>query len=466
MNEGPTAMESNSGSSNKLISLREQIYEDYATKTPKSGAYYERLSRSLAAGVSGSLRFFEPYPLYMTNGEGSRTYDLDGNEYIDCFLCNGPLLLGHRHPEVMASRKRLENVGPIIYNPEFLMECSELLQCLVPGAELIRFLDSGSEAVLTAVRIARAFTGKNKIVKFFGHYHGQDDQFLIGRGFTTEIISKGVPVEAVANTIVIEYSDIDAIKQKINEDDDIAAVILDPAMFAGGLWPAEEGYLKALRQLTEERGVVLIFDEVISGFRIAAGGAQEHYGITPDLMTFAKAFSGGGSLSAVAGKADIMNGVVPNSASDAFDLKAMGTYQSGTTNDDTMSLASSIGALSAYKRLGESGDYKRLNSLAESFSQGFAKKFDECGVPCHVNQWGPLLRFVLSDGEASAKAHHEVDKTVLSLFILALMTEGVLLSMPTSGPIYLSFAHTEADIDSILEKTELVLRKYKFAELY
>ncbi|MBT6241810.1 MAG: aminotransferase class III-fold pyridoxal phosphate-dependent enzyme [Rhodospirillaceae bacterium] len=459
-------MVSISGSSNKLVSLRKQIFDDYAAKTPKSAAHTERASRVLAAGVTGGRRFFEPHPLYMTNGMGSRTYDLDGNEYIDCFLCNGPLLLGHRHPDVMASRKELENTGSILFNPDFMVECAELLQTLVPAAELIRFLGSGSEAVLSAVRLARSFTGKNKIVKFFGHYHGQDDQFLIGRALSTEIISNGVPAEAVANTVVIEYSDIEVVRQKFDEDDDIAAVILDPAMFAGGLWPAEKSYLEALRKLTTERKIVLIFDEVISGFRIAAGGGQGHFGIKPDLMTFAKALSGGGTLSAVAGRADVMSGVVPNSATNVFNLKVPGTFQSGTTNDDTMSLASSIGALRAYKKLDDAGDYERLNNLTKRFSQGMVKKFHECGVPCYSNQWGPLLRFVLSDGEASFKAHQKVDKSALSLFIMALMTEGVLLSMPTSGATYLSFAHTEADIDTIIEKTELVLRKYKFAELY
>ncbi|GAG87968.1 unnamed protein product, partial [marine sediment metagenome] len=254
--------------SNKLATLREKIYADYAARTPKSRAAYGRSRLALAGGVSGSLRFFPPYPLYMTHGQGSRTCDVDGNEYIDCFLCNGPLLLGHRHPDVLASLREYESAGTIIYNPEFMVECAELLKRLVPAAELVRFLDSGSEAVLMAARIARAFTGRNKVVKFFGHYHGQDDQFLIGRGLSTDIISAGVPLEAVANTVVIEFDDIEVVRQTFDEDDDIAAVILDPAMFAGGLWPADEGYIKALRQLTAEREIILIFDEVITGFRV------------------------------------------------------------------------------------------------------------------------------------------------------------------------------------------------------
>lgn len=292
----------------KLAELREKVFQAYMERTSKSKQMYDRACKSLPSGVSGNVRAYEPYPLYTTHGKGSKICDVDGNEYIDCFLCAGPLLLGHCHPEVIEGMKREIDRGLLTYNPDLVVECAELLKEIVPCAQKVRFLNTGTEAVLSAVRIARGFTGKNKIIKFYGHYNGQDDQFLIAiSDIKDEAVSIGIPKESLRNTVLLRYDDIDALTRKLDEDNDIAAVILDPQMNMGGLFPATSGYLKEVRQLTKGHGVILIFDEVITGFRVALGGAQEYFGVIPDLAVFSKAMASGEKLAAVVGKDEVMS---------------------------------------------------------------------------------------------------------------------------------------------------------------
>ena len=448
----------------KLEDLRGEIYRDYKTRTPKSKALHERAARSLAAGVSGNLRYFPPYPLYMTHASGSKTFDVDGNSYIDCLMGNGPMLLGHRHPDVDASIRQHQDKGSLIFNPDIVVECAELLQELVPCAEQVRFLNSGTEAVFTAVRIARAFAQKNKIVKFYGHYHGQDDQFLIGRGSSPTVTSGGVPEESVANTIILEFHDIDAVRKRLEKDSDIAAVLLDPSMQTSGVWPADKAYLVELRRLTEKCGVVLIFDEVITGFRMGPGGAQEHYGVTPDLAVFAKALGNGEKLSAVAGRREVMDTVVPGDPSSSFSAGGNKVFQSGTGNDCTSAVAAAIAAMKAYRQLKLTGGYEVLNKISGNLAEGLVSVFAKYGIRCHVNRWNSLLSIYLSEHDSSIRACQESDNRVLSLFLLGLLNEGVFL-IPTAANIFLSFAHTQDDVSDILAATETVLDKYRFEEV-
>jgi len=175
---------------------REQIFADYRVKTPKSAAMFDRACASMPGGVSGNLRFYAPYPVYTASASGSHVQDLDGNDYIDCFSCNGPMLLGHRHPALMEAASSLSSIGSLVLNPEVLVECAEAICEVLPSAEQVRFLNSGTEAVMSAVRYARAFTGKEKVVKFYGHYHGQDDQFLLGITPDRAQFGDGVPISS------------------------------------------------------------------------------------------------------------------------------------------------------------------------------------------------------------------------------------------------------------------------------
>jgi|GEM_PF-588254 glutamate-1-semialdehyde 2,1-aminomutase len=442
------------------VDARQSILAEYRARTAGSAALFQRASRVLTGGTTGNLRHFSPYPLYFGSGTGSTMTDVDGNAYIDCFLCNGPLLLGHRHPKIVEALRQHATVGSIVVNPELAVLAGEMVQRTVPCAERVRFLNSGTEAVMAAIRVARAATRKPKIVKFYGHYHGQDDQFLFGLEPSPVAFGAGIPSESHANTVLVRYGDMDSLASVLGDHDDVAAVILDPAMHSGGLWGSSSAYLREVRELTARRGVVLIFDEVITGFRLGAGGAQALHGVTPDLATFAKALGAGEKLAAVAGRESLLRCLDPH--------RPAGTpvvFQSGTGNDGTAALAAGHAAVSAYRELEQDGGYVRLNGLGERLAQGLRQAFAARGVPFHANQLGPMLQLFFSGETPGFERFARLPVGPLQLFYLALINEGVLLSLPTSNHIYLSFAHTNADIETVLAKVGTVLDRYDFREI-
>jgi glutamate-1-semialdehyde 2,1-aminomutase len=436
------------------------ILAAYELRTRASAAHHARAAHVLSGGTTGNLRHFHPYPLYFSSGSGSQMTDVDGNEYVDCFLCNGPLLLGHRYTPVVEAIRQYEQIGSLVVNPPLAIDLAEEIQRLVPCAQRIRFLNSGTEAVLTAVRLARAFTGKSKIVKFLGHYHGQDDQFLVGLSPDGTAFSGGIPPEAIANSIQVRYGDIDALIAALHENTDVAAVILDPAMHAGGLWGSSTEYLRAVRDATSSRQIVLIFDEVITGFRLSLGGAQAVHAVIPDLATYAKALGAGEKLAAVVGREDLMRGLDPNRPAGV-----VGVFQSGTGNDGTCALAAGLAAVRSFREMDQSGGYAALHGRAQRLAHGITLAFHSRGVPCHVNQLGPMLQLFLSEAEPGFEAFSRIPPGPLVLFYLAMINEGVLLSLPTSNHVYLSFAHSNEDIERILEKVGLVLDRYDFRAL-
>ena len=264
----------------------------------------------------------------------------------------------------------------------------------------------------------------------------------------------------MANTLLLNYGDADAVGELAEQQEDIAAVILDPAMHAGGLWGSDRAYLQSVREITARRGIVLIFDEVITGLRLALGGAQSFYGVTPDLAIYGKALAAGERLAAVAGTEEVMRVVDPSAPADAPRM-----FQSGTANDGAGAIAASIGAMRAYRRLAAEGQYERLFALGDRLAQGIRQAFQARGLSCHVNQLGPLLQLFLLREEPTFENLIHADEEALSLFFLALLNEGVILTLPTSGHIYLSFAHGADDIEEIIDKANLVLDKYDFRPL-
>lgn len=415
----------------------------------------------LPGGVSGNLRYFAPHPLYMVSGSGSRTVDVDGNSYIDCFSCNGPLMLGHRPAAVEREMERHRDTGSMVLNPALLIECAELLAQIVPCAERVRFLNSGTEAVLSAVRYARAFTGRSKLVKFFGHYHGQSDPFLVGLATEPSAFGAGVPASTHADMLLLPFNEIAAFVELLDRNDDIAAVLLDPAMHSGGLWGASADFLKAVRRETEVRGIVLIFDEVITGFRLGLTGAQGHYGVTPDLATYAKAMAAGEKLGAVVGRADVMAVTDP--------LATEGVpraFQSGTGNDGTAALAAAIGAMTEYRRLDGEGAYVVLDARAGECADAMRAAFAARGIPLHINRLGSMMQLFISDAPASFERYASLGTGLLELFYLALINRGVLLSLPTSNHVYFSLAHDAHDFAQITAAIAGVLETYPFAPAF
>lgn len=444
-----------------LQKIESQIVADYSGRTPASAELFARACAVLPGGVSGNLRYFKPHPVYMRTGAGATSEDIDGNSYLDCFLCNGPLLLGHRHPDIVAAMAEADSVGSLVLNPAQLVECAERFCAIIPCAGRVRFLNSGTEAVLTAVRYARAFTGKSRIVKFFGHYHGQDDQFLVGAGPTRQAFGQGVPETSYAQTLTVPCGDISALERTVGQGDDIAAIILDPAMHNGGLWGVSREFLQGVRDLTHRKSIVLIFDEVITGFRLAPGGAQQLHGVTPDLATFGKALGVGEKLAAVAGRADIMSVVDPAGG----DPKRR-AFQSGTGNDGTRALAAATAALKLYERNGATGAYGDLNQRGSDLANGLRTVFADAGIPCHVNQQASMLQLFLTSRKPDFVAFSSLDQRLLDLFYLALMARGVMLSLPTSNHVYLSFEHSEADVARILTASRDVLNDYDFTDAF
>lgn len=441
----------------KLSQLRDRIFSDYRAKTPNSDKLFNRARKSLAGGVSGNLRFFSPYPLYTQSSQGSKITDVDGNEYIDCFSANGPMMLGHNHPAVVASIEDHKAQGSLPFNPSTLIDVAEKITTLVPCAERVRFLNTGTEAVMAALRIARAFTGKSKILKFYGHYHGQDDAVLFALNGSRAIASAGIPRDAIVDINTAEYTNINSVRQAL--DDDTAAVIFDPAMHRSGLWGREDhkDFLIVLRELTQEKGVLLIFDEVITGFRLAPGGAQEFFNVMPDIATYAKAVAAGEKLAVVAGREDIMSTVDPEAPRGTPRV-----YQSGTMNDGNSALAAAIGALTTYEELGAQG-YQQLNDRAKVLREDMAAAFELHNIPAQINRLGSMLVLYFSSEAVNFQNRFDLDDDLIELFYLAMINEGIFLSVPTSNHIYMSFAHNESDFDRILTTTESVLNRYDFA---
>lgn len=451
----------------KYTELEKKVLQAYTEKTPKSKQMYERACKSFAGGVSGGQGFWQPYPLYLTHGKGSRIYDVGGNEYIDCRCGYGALLLGHAHPELVEAMKRELDRGLLLHNLELGVEAAELLKEIIPCAGLLRYRNTGTEVVMATLAGARAFTGKDKIIKFYGAYHGVASDVIVGWAtHTLQASSGGIPRECLANTVVLPWNDIDAVKSKLDEDKEIGTVITETILALGGIFPPKGEYLAELRQLTKERGVILIFDEVITGWRLALGGAQEYFGVTPDMACYAKATAGGTPFAAVAGREDVMS-VFSGGTSGTFtfggDSKVV--FQSGTMNDNTAGTAATIASIKVLKRLKEQGEYEKLNERTSKCAREIEAIFRRKGMGCYVNTIGSYFKLHFTDVEPTFDVVCSIDKRKIYLFTLALMSEGVLLCPPSSGSSFLSFAHTDEDVARILDAVNSTLGKFRFDEI-
>lgn len=434
------------------------IHDAYRRRTPRSAEWHERASAALVGGVSGTVRYFSPHPSYFESGQGSRTTDIDGNILIDHFLCGATLLLGHRHPELIAAQQRATAGGSLVLNPPLVTEVAEQLQAMVPAAERVRFLNSGTEAVMTSLRFARAFTGRPKIVKFLGTYHGMEDQVLVGLDGRGIRLGRGIPDSLVADTVNADFTDLDQL-QVILAAGDVAAVLVDPSMHHGGLWAGDPAHYRAIQALVRDAGSLLIFDEVISGFRLAAGGAQEYFGVVPDLAVFGKALGAGERFGAVVGRAEVMAVADPSSRrSGPF------AFQSGTCNDSFVAMTSATTALGLYAQHGRDGDYETIAARAERLGEGLTAAFADRGIACHANTLGPMVRLFLTDGPLDYAHCSRLPSRPINSFHLALLTEGV-LTLPGSNDFFLSFAHSDDDIQQVIAAAGRVLERFDISAL-
>nr|WP_313966418.1 glutamate-1-semialdehyde 2,1-aminomutase [uncultured Porphyromonas sp.] len=426
-------------------------------RTDTSEALFERASRYIPGGVNSPVRAFRAVgltPLYIDHGRGAHVFDADGNEYIDYISSWGPLLLGHAFPPIQeAIRQELEKGTSYGACNAREVEMAELICTkFFPSVERVRMVNSGTEATMSAVRLARGYTGRDKIIKFEGCYHGHADTFLIsaGSGLATfgQSSSAGVTEHIIEDTLVATYNDIESVRRLLEEyRGQVAAVILEPIMGNMGLIPPAPSFLEELRRLTELEDVLLIFDEVISGFRAARGGAQELYGVRPDLTCLGKIIGGGLPVGAFGGRADIMERLAPLGD----------VYQAGTLSGNPLALAAGITML---QTLAEPDFYTRLEEKGQAFEATIRPVLDRYADRLSYNRVGSLSTIFFHPGGVSSNAEaKEADTAAYARYFRGMIERGVYLPPSQFECIFLSMAHTQEDFDRTASAMDEVLRE-------
>lgn len=431
-------------------------------KYDQSAALLARARKVLAGGVSSEFRKYNhPHAIFYTRGKGSRIVDVDGNEYIDFTLSQGPLLLGHSHPGVLQAVREYSEDGQLFAGQHIReIELAEKLQQMIPSAEMMRFCLDGSEAVQTAFRVARAKTGRQKFLRFEGHYHGWLDNVCFGISTpSAEALGPrdkpnsfpwtlGLPEHAKDDFIILPWNDLALVENIVQERySEIAAIITEPVMCNNGCIPPAPGFLKGLREVSDRHGIALIFDEVICGFRVAPGGAQEYFGITPDLSIFAKAIASGYPISAIVGKRAWMEAIEQGKV-----------IHAGTMNAGNPSVAAALATLEILER---DPPYARIFAYGDALRAGLKGAAARTGSNLVVQGFGPIVHTAFSD-HGDAKDYRDTlkyDKQKLGRFVAGLHDRGI--RVIGRGLWYLGAAHEDADVDHAINAAEEVLRTIK-----
>ena len=414
----------------------------------KSQQLFAQAQQFIPGGVNSPVRSFRAVsgtPPFIARGQGCHVSDVDGNEYIDYLGSWGPLVLGHAHPAVVEALQRAAEGGTSFGAPvELEVELARCICQALPSVDRVRLVSSGTEACMSAIRLARAYTGRSKIIKFSGCYHGHADGLLVkaGSGAMTHGIptSAGVPEAYAAETLVANYNDVASVESFFQAwPDAIAGIIVEPVAGNMGVVPPAEGFLESLRRITAENGAMLIFDEVITGFRLAYGGAQTLYGITPDITCLGKIIGGGLPVGAYGGRQDIMEMVAP--------LGPM--YQAGTLSGNPLAVTAGLTTLTELQR---AGTYERLESLAGRLADGLTQAFARAEVPGTLNRVGSMMTGFFTAGPVDTLAQVEqADTEAYGRYFHAMLERGVYLAPSQFEAGFVSLAHTEADIDRTLE---------------
>ncbi|WP_316571837.1 glutamate-1-semialdehyde 2,1-aminomutase [Neobacillus sp. YIM B06451] len=423
----------------------------------KSIEAFKEAKTLMPGGVNSPVRAFKSVnmdPIFMARGKGSKIYDIDGNEYIDYVLSWGPLILGHTNDRVVEAIKKVAELGTSYGAPTLMEnELAKLVIERVPSIEVIRMVSSGTEATMSALRLARGYTGRNKILKFEGCYHGHGDSLLIkaGSGVATLGLpdSPGVPEGIAKNTITVPYNDMDSVRYAFKEfGEDIAGVIVEPVAGNMGVVPPVPGFLEGLREITSEYGALLIFDEVMTGFRVDYHCAQGYFGVTPDLTCLGKVIGGGLPVGAYGGRAEIMEQIAPSGP----------IYQAGTLSGNPLAMTAGYETLVQLTP----EHYVEFRRKADMLEKGLTEAAVKHGIPHRINRAGSMIGIFFTDEEV---INYERAKTsnleFFAQYYREMADQGVFLPPSQFEGLFLSTAHTDEDIDKTIKAAETAFSKLK-----
>jgi glutamate-1-semialdehyde 2,1-aminomutase len=424
-------------------------------KIDESVKLFRRAQTLLPGGVDSPVRAFRAVggqPVFIQSGSGAYLYDVDGNRYIDYVLSWGPLILGHAHPKVVESIQQTAEKGTSYGAPSPLeINLAELIQEFMPTLEVMRFVNSGTEATMSALRLSRAFTRRNKIIKFEGCYHGHADMLLVqaGSGVATLGLpdSPGVPPATVQDTLVARFNDLDSVAELFKHfKGEIASVIVEPVAGNMGVVPPKPDFLSGLRDLTTEHGSLLIFDEVMTGFRVHPGGAQTLYNVKPDLTTLGKVIGGGLPVGAYGGKREIMEMIAPAGL----------VYQAGTLSGNPLAMSAGIATLKSLENLGL---WDQMTSAAEQLTMGIAELAEKKDVPLHGNQVGTMFcAFFTAIPVQDWPSAKTSDTDRFGEYFQGMLEQGVYLAPSQFEAGFISAAHSNEVIETTLEAAEAVFK--------
>ncbi|WP_330672401.1 MULTISPECIES: glutamate-1-semialdehyde 2,1-aminomutase [Clostridia] len=418
-----------------------------------SKVLFEKSLEKIPGGVNSPVRAFGSVggsPLFIKSANADHIYDVDGNEFIDYVCSWGPGILGHAHPQVIEAVKKACVDGLTFGAPtKKELELAELITDAMPSIEKVRLVNSGTEATMSAIRTARGYTGRDMIIKFRGNYHGHSDGLLVKAGsaaLTTAVPdSAGVPASYTQNTLVAEYNNEDSVRELMEQyGENVAAIIVEPVAANMGVVPPKEGFLKFLRDITLKYGTVLIFDEVITGFRLKFGGAQEYFGVKPDMTTLGKIVGGGMPIAAYGGKKEIMDRVSPTGP----------VYQAGTLSGNPIATTAGIETLKILKAHPEY--YKQIDESAKKLADAYRKMAKEKNIPLHVNQIGSLLSAfqtgeVVDDYDSALTS----DTNAYTEYFWKMLDNGIYVAPAQFEAMFVSVAHTKEDIERTCEVISL-----------
>lgn len=422
----------------------------------KSKLLYKKAIKINPGGVNSPVRAWKSVggnPLFFEKGEGSKIFDVDGNSYIDYVMSYGPLMLGHAHPRITEAVREVLKYGTSFGSCNKLeVDMAETLCSAFSSIEKVRMVSSGTEAVMSAIRLARGFTGKSKVVKFDGCYHGHSDSMLVkaGSGLAGRPDSLGVPEAVAKDTISLPYNNLEAVESVLNKKTDIACVIVEPVCGNMGVVPPKDGFLEGLREATEKNDVLLIFDEVITGFKLCYGGAQDYFKVKSDLTCLGKIIGGGFPVGAFGGRKDIMDYLAPEG----------GVYQAGTLSGNPVALTAGLTTLNILK---DKNVYSRLERITGSLLRGLNEIVEDHNVDVHVSGVESMLCVYFTPNEVtdyeSAKTS---DLSKYSLFFNKMLSRGVYLPPSQFESMFLSAAHSSEDMDFTLDAAEEVFSRFLY----